>query len=222
MAGTRQNPISDWQPTSSVGQSPLGSTPFPPTGYGPAPAAKPRRRRLVLVTVVTAVVIVAGLIAGIALINQPKGSLSLPKQLLGLAKVTSASAGRVASRLRTQEQAGARGKLSGVVAGVYGSPTVGWLAVSGGGICGTCSAKSAAALRSNLAAHGYPDAATFPAGPKGGVLACGSQASQGSTLIRCTWVDGGTAGDVLFSAGAASDLADGAAKTNQVRTAIEH
>jgi hypothetical protein len=76
-------------------------------------------------------------------------------------------------------------------------------------------------VRRNLAAHDYADATSYPAGPKGGVLACGSRALQGSTLIRCTWVDGGTAGDVLFSAGAVSSLADAAAKTNQVRAATE-
>jgi len=176
----------------------------------------------VLVTVVAAVVIVAGLIAGRALAGHPRGSLALPSRLLGLPKATSAGARQFAGKLRTQEQAGASGKLIGVVAGVYGSPAGAWLAISGGGICGTCWAKSAATVRGNLTAHGYADAASFPAGPKGGVLACGSRASQGSAVIRCTWVDGRTAGDVLFSAGAASGLADAAAKTNQARTATEH
>lgn len=169
-----------------------------------------------------AVIIVGGIIAGLALGGQPKGRLALPGSLLGLPKATSASAGQLAARLRTQERAGADGKLTGVVAGVYVSPAGGWLAISGGGICGTCTAKSAAAVRGNLAAAGYADAASFPAGPKGGALACGSRVSQGSTVIRCTWVDGGTAGDMLFSGGVVSGLADAAAKTNQARATTEH
>jgi len=222
MAGTQQSPISDWQSTTSGGQSPLPGTPFPPTGYGLAPAGKPRRRKLVLATVVATVVIVAGVIAGITFAGTPKGSLSLPHKLLGLPRATDASAVQLAAKLRTQERAGAKGTLSGVVAGVYGSSPGAQLAVSGGGLCGTCSAKSAAAVRGNLVAQGYADAATFPAGPKGGVLVCGSRSSRGITVIRCTWVDGETAGDVLFSARAASGLADAAAKTNQVRAATEH
>jgi len=168
------------------------------------------------------VVIVAGLVAATAFAGKPKGSLALPNKLLGLPKATGAGARQLADRFRTQEQAGASRKLTAIVAGVYGSPAGAWLAITGGGLCGTCSAKSAAAVRSNLAAHGYADAASFPAGPKGGALACGSRASQVSTVIRCTWVDGRTAGDVLFAGGAASGLADAAAKTNQARTATEH
>jgi hypothetical protein len=220
MSGTQQSPISDWQPPLPGGQPALPGTPFAAAGYGPARVRKARRRKTLLAIGVAAVVVVAGLVAGVVL-GKPKGSLVLPDRLLGLPKATSAGAGQLAHKLRTQEQAGARGRLAGVVAGVYGSPG-GWLAIAGGGICGSCSAKSAAVLRGNLTAHGYSDASSFPAGPKGGVLACGSRITQGSTVIRCTWVDGGTAGDVLFSAGSASGLADAAAKTNQVRTATEH
>ena len=57
--------------------------------------------------------------------------------------------------------------------------------------------------------------------PKDGDLVYGSAASQGSTLIRCSWVDDTTAGDVLYANGAAAGLADAAAKTNQARGAVE-
>ena len=222
MAGMQQSPISDWQPAPPGDQAPLPGTPFPPAGYGPAPAGMPRRRKLLLAAVVVAVVIVAGLIAGIAVGGKPKGSVALPHTLLGLPKATTAGARQLAATFRAQEQAGAKGRLIGVVAGIYGDPAGAWLVIAGGGICGTCWAKSAAVVRSNLAAHGYAGAALYPAGPNGGVLACGSRASQDGTLIRCTWVDSRTAGDVLFSAGVASGLADAAAKTNQVRRATEH
>ena len=138
MAGIQQSPISDWQPAPTGSQPPLPGTPLPAVGFGPAPAGMQRRRKLVLITALAAVVIVAGLIAG-ALGGKPKGSLALPSRLLGLPKATSASARQLAAKLRTQERAGASGKLTGVVAGVYGSPGA-WLAISGGGICGTCSA----------------------------------------------------------------------------------
>lgn len=222
MAGTQHSPISDWQPAPPGGQAPLPGTRFPPAGYGPAPAGMPRRRKLLLAAVVVAVVIIAGLIAGIALGGKPKGSLALPHTLLGLPRATSAGARHLAATFRAQEQAGANGKLTGVVAGIYGNPAGAWVAISGGGICGTCWLKSPGAVRSNLTAHGFAGAALYPAGPKGGVLACGSRASQDGILIRCTWVDGRTAGDVLFSAEAASGQADAAAKTNQVRAATEH
>ena len=222
MAGIQQPPISDWQPAPSGSQPPLPGAPFPTVSFGPAPAGTRRRRKIMLITALVAVVVVAGLVAGQVLGGKPKGSLALPARLLGLPKATSAGAGQLAAKLRAQERAGASGKLTGVVAGVYGRSAGAWLAISGGGICGTCSAKSAAVVRNNLAAAGYADATSFPAGPKGGALACGSRDSQGSTVIRCTWVDDGTAGDMLFAAGGASGLADAAAKTNQARTATEH
>jgi hypothetical protein len=220
MAGTQQSPISGWQPAPLGSQAPLPGPPFPPVG--PARVGMSRRRKLVLASVVVGVVIIVGLIAGIALGGKPKGSLVLPHTLLGLPKATSPSARQLASKLKAEEQAGARGKLTGVVAAIYGNPAGAWLAISGGGICGTCSAKSAGAVRSNLVADGYADAALYPAGSKGGVVACGSRPAQDGTLIRCTWVDGRTAGELLFSAGAASGPADAAAKTNQARTATEH
>jgi len=109
-----------------------------------------------------------------------------------------------------------------VVAGVYGRNTGPWFAISGGGICGTCSPRFASVLRNGLVANGYADAASFPAGPKGGAPACGSATSHGSTLIRCTWVDDTTAGVVLYANGSASGLADTtAARTNQARAAVE-
>jgi hypothetical protein len=222
MARKQQSPVSGWQPVLPGGQAPVPGAPFPSAGYAPAPARRPRRRKLMLATAVAAVVVIAGLIAGIALGAKPKGSVALPGTLLSLPRATSPSAEHLARTLRTQEEAGTSGRLNGVVAGVYGDPAGAWLAISGGGICGTCSAKSPAAVRRNLTAHDYAHATGYPAGPKGGVLACGARVVQGSTLIRCTWVDGGTAGDVLFSPGVATSLADAAAKTNQIRVATEH
>jgi hypothetical protein len=211
-----QSPISNWPPAGPVPATP---GPFPAAGV---PAPRKSRRRLLLITASVAALVVAVIVAGLVIASHPKGKLVLPATLLGLPKVTSAGARHLASELKAAEESGTGGKVADVQVGVYGSPTSAWFAVTGGGICGTCSAKSASIQRHDLAAAGYPDAALFPAGPKGGVLTCGSRASQGSTVFRCSWVDGQTAGNLLFAGGSATSLGDAAAKTNQVRAATEH
>lgn len=204
MTGIQQPSINDW----------------PPGTAGPPPVR--RRRRALMVVVAVPVVIVAAIIGAVVIAGHPKGSLVLPARLLSLPKSADASARHLASELRTAQESGSGGKISGVVAGVYGDPGGAWVAVTGGGICGTCAAKSASTQRANLAASGYPDARSFPAGSQGGVMACGSRTSGGATLVRCTWVDDRTAGNVFFAGGTVTSLADAAAKTNQVRAATEH
>jgi hypothetical protein len=169
-------------------------------------------------------VIAAG-IGGFVAFNQisstPKGSITLPGTLLNLPRATSAGANHLAAVLRKAEVTNSHGRLSHVMAGVYGSPVGAWFAVAGGGICGTCFAKSPSALESGLTSAGYTNVRSFPSGPKGGSLACGLKAANTTTLLHCAWVDKSTAGDALYAGGAASDLVDAAAKTNQVRAAIE-
>ena len=128
--------------------------------------------------------------------------------------------GRPASSRQPQGRGVLReqGPAKNVQAAVYGSTNGRGIAVGGGGICGTCEAKSPAAVRANLAKFGYAKVASYPGGPKGGTVACGTEAG----LIRCTWVDSGTAGDIVFAGGFASGVADAAAKTNQIRAVIEH
>jgi len=109
------------------------------------------------------------------------------------------------------------------MAGIYGSPTGAWLAIAAGGICGTCYAKSTSVVERGLVRSGYSNVRAFPAGSKGGSLACGSKLTgTGTLLLHCTWVDKMTAGDVLYAGGSASGLAAAAAKTNQVRAVVEH
>lgn len=224
---TPEGPAGPPGPPGLPGPSPRPGSSVFSTGPGPGlpaglPAPRRSRRRVLLAVTIAAVVVVAVIVAGLVVASHPKGKLVLPARLLGLPKATSASARHLADQLKTAEESGTGGKLADVVVGVYGSPTSAWFAVTGGGICGTCSANSASTQRHDLAAAGYSDATSFPAGPKGGVLTCGSRTSQGSTVLRCTWVDGQTAGNMLLAAGAASSLADAAAKTNQVRAATEH
>jgi len=153
----------------------------------------------------------------------PKGSITLPRTLLSLPRATSAGANRVASNLKNDEATSSRGRLSNVKAGIYGSPTGAWFAVAAGGICGNCYAKSPSVVKKGLVNSGYSNVRAFPAGSKGGSLACGSKLTGAATLLlHCTWVDKMTAGDVLYAGGSASGLAGAAAKTNQVRAAVEH
>jgi len=154
--------------------------------------------------------------------STPKGSITLPRTLLSLPRATSAAADRLARNLRNSEATHSHGRLWNIMAGIYGSPTGAWLAIAAGGICGTCYAKSTSVVERGLVRSGYSGVRAFPAGSKGGSLACGSRQIRSGTLLHCIWVDKMTAGDVLFAPGSASGLAEAAAKTNQVRAAVEH
>jgi hypothetical protein len=190
-------------------------------GYG-QPVRKPRRW---LVPVIIVALIAAG-IGGYAAFQSAshtsKGKITLPATLLNLKRNTSTGAAGLARVLKRDESTSSHGRLRNVQAGVYGSPTAAWLAIAGGGICGTCFAKSVSAIETALTNSGYTNVKSYPAGPKGGSLACGQKAANNTTLLHCAWIDNSAAGDVLFAGGAASSLADAAAKTNQVRAAVEH
>jgi hypothetical protein len=188
-------------------------------GYPPVPAGRSRRRRWLIISGVVVVIVIAAVIAGVLGASNPKGGLTLPGKLLGLSKATSANATHLAATLKREESSGGNGRLKNVVAGVYGSTVAKGIAISGGGICGTCSARSPSVVRGILTSDGYLDAKSFSGGSKGGTVACGSKTNG---LIRCTWVDNSTAGDILYGGGFATSLSDAAAKTNQIRAAIEH
>lgn len=192
-------------------------------GFGP-PVRKPRRwlAPVIIVVVVLIAAGIGGIFAFQKASNTSKGNITLPGTLLNLPRNTSIGAAGLAHVLSRGESTNSHGRLKNVKAGVYGSPKAAWIAVAGGGICGTCFAKSPGALETGLTNAGYTNVKSYPAGPKGGSLACGEKAANATTLLHCAWVDQSTAGDVLFAGGAASDLADAAAKTNQVRAAIEH
>ena len=203
-----------WPPQPQAG--------FPAPGYG-QPVRKPRRW-LVPVIIVAALIVVGvgGLVAFNVVSHTSKGKITLPATLLSLQKNTSAGANHLASALMRGEATSSHGRLKNVKAGIYGSPNAAWLAIAGGGICGTCYAKSASALEAGLTNSGYTSVRSYPAGPKGGSLVCGQKTANSTTLLHCAWIDKSTAGDILFAGGAASDLGDAAAKSNQVRAAVEH
>jgi hypothetical protein len=213
-----------WQGAQPGGQPwpPQPQTGFPAPGYG-QPVRKPRRWLApVIIVAVLVVAGIGGLVAFNSLSHTSKGKITLPGTLVNLQKNTSGGATHLASALMQAEVTSSHGRLKDVKAGVYGSPNAAWLAIAGGGICGTCFAKSASALEAGLTNSGYTNVGPYPAGPKGGSLVCGEKAVGAKTLLHCAWIDHSTAGDILFAGGAASSLADAAAKSNQVRAAVEH
>ena len=241
MATPQQPSPGGWQPPPPPGYQPpradTGSWPDVPARPGEhggpdlvADYAEPvqtagmipgRRRRG---WIITAVVLLAtgGLFIQHVVSSQMKGRLVLPGTLLGLPKNTSSAARHAAETLKNREVQGDSGKLKGVVAAVYGSPTGHLVALTGGGLCGTCMPDPASQLKSDLIAQGYPDARLFPAGPKGGAMACGTHSTLVASAIRCSWVDNDTAGDVLYLGGSAKGLDDAAAQTLTVRSVVEH
>jgi hypothetical protein len=226
-------PPGNWQPPpAGTGFPPdVPGQPWPPGGqYPQAGYAEPvltadmipaKRRRGWIIFAVVLVLASGGFLIQHLVSSQVKGHLVLPRTLLGLPKNTSSAAQHVADTLKNREMQGASGKLKGVVAAVYGSPTSHLVTVSGGGLCGTCMPDSASQLKSDLVAQGYPDATLFPAGPKGGAMACGTHSTLTASAIRCAWVDNDTAGDILYVGGSAKGLDDAAAQSLTVRSVVE-
>jgi hypothetical protein len=71
-------------------------------------------------------------------------------------------------------------------------------------------------LQDSLLAKGITDVKLLPADANGVARACGEE--QG--FIICSWADHISVGYVVYSAGVASDLSDGASKTSQIRSAV--
>jgi hypothetical protein len=109
-----------------------------------------------------------------------KGHLVLPGTLLGLPKDTSSAARHADETLKNRQMRGGSGRLKGVVAAVYGSPSGHLVALTGGGLCGTCMPNPASQLKSDLIAQGYPDARLFPAG----LLGLAAVLGRGCTCCR--------------------------------------
>jgi hypothetical protein len=71
-------------------------------------------------------------------------------------------------------------------------------------------------LQDSLLAKGITDVKLFSADANGEARACGGE--QG--YIICSWADRFSIGYVLYSAGVAPGLSDGADKTSQIRSAV--
>ena len=229
--GWQQQP-QGWQQPQGGQQQPQGWQQQPPgaqtpPGYWTPPPARSRPRFLPWIIVAVVIALAGGGFAAFRSFSSPspKGSIVLPGSLLNLSRNTSGGANQLSSRLVKAETTSSHGKLTDVKAAVYGSPTAAWFAIAGGGICGNCFAKSPSALKNGLlnalTIGGYTGNRLCPAGPKGGALACGTKSAGTVTLLHCIWADSKTAGDIIYAGGEASSLGDAAAKSNQVRAAVE-
>jgi hypothetical protein len=198
--------------------------PTGPVGPGVPDAPRPRRRRIGLIIGIAVALVLLG--AGIWYFALARGTsparLVLPHALLGLSQGTGPGARSLDSRLRHGAQAANLGKDVHVVAAVYGNPAGRWFALAGGGLCAGCAPRSARALVQGKVAKGFTDARSFPPGPRGGALVCGSQNSPAGPVINCTWADPRTLGDVFYFGGLASGLADAAAMTRHILAVVEH
>jgi hypothetical protein len=188
----------------------------------PTPQAPWRRGRVRLIAaIVIVVLVVLGFVLQHVTATSPKGSIALPGTLLGVSENTSPAA-QAAGRTFAQETAAGtnKGVVLHVVARVYGSLSGSWFAVAGGGSCGSCAPVSAAAELRHVR-QTVPGARLFPPGPNGGNLVCAPVPGQ-NAVFGCWWGDDKTAGAVAYAGGSASGLADAAAKTRQIRAAVEH
>jgi len=146
--------------------------------------------------------------------------VALPDALLGLNRYTGPDAQAIDRRIAAPWRATGNAAL----VGLYGSlPGVGpGFEVGFGNPCSGngCLMPTSGQLVQSLRQAGFTAAQAFPIG--GGILACNSRTFETGQLIACIWADQAGAGMVIFSGGYATSLSDAAAKTRQIRAAIEH
>ena len=151
-------------------------------------------------------------------------AIHLPRRLLGLKRSTGAASKQVTSlMIRRLRAPGA--PFVGAKAAVYGhltGPEIIMFAADWSAARKPTSSASLVPFAAGFAkGFGASYARSFPAGRKGGVLECGYKSIQGAQVIACGWADQMAAGGADYLFGAASSLADAAAKTIRVRSAVE-
>ena len=155
---------------------------------------------------------------------QTAETTSFPGTLLGLARDTSSDAQQLAGQV-TSNLSVFQGILVHPGTAVYDNANQGLVILTGqwsdaakaAGLISITPAQTIDGLKS----QGVTDATSFPAGPLGGSLACGDKNLGSQPSIICLWADNKIFG-VTFYIGSASSLSDAAAKTIQVRSAVEH
>ena len=154
-------------------------------------------------------------------------TISLPAQLLGQNENTSTGAEQLISffnkNLISALTAGTGGHWT---AAVYGggdmqsdtTPASDFFVVVAGTLTKPISSPTAYVrqLQDSLLAKGITDVKLLPADANGEARACGEE--QG--YIICSWADPSSVGYVVYAAGSASGLSDGADKTSQIRSAV--
>jgi hypothetical protein len=154
-------------------------------------------------------------------------TISLPTQLLGQNENTSTGAEQLISffdkNFISPLTAGTGGHWT---AAVYGggdmqsdtTPASNFFIVVAGRLTKPISSPTAYVrqLQDSLLAKGITDVKLLPADANGEARACGEEQDD----IICSWADPSSVGYVVYAAGAASGLSDGADKTSQIRSAV--
>jgi hypothetical protein len=220
------------QPATAEGppQLPGGGLPSDAASAGAASsghaaqASRSGKRNLWLASAVTAVLVVIG--AGIWLIlhGHQAGKIAFPATLLGVSRYNGPGARQLDHRIEASARASYNSMVTSPVAAVYGDPAGRGFAVVAGAACtsGPCVIGTSRQFVNFMRAYGYAGARSFPAGPGGHLLGCFPRARRSAQVIDCLWVDQEFAGAAAFIGGYASNLGDAAAKTRQIRAAIEH
>jgi hypothetical protein len=208
------------EPPSSVQEDPARRADLPAGAlYTTGQQEPPREPRRVGLIIGIAVVLLAlaGIGVGLAVQGSGAASVGLPGRLLGLSRYTGPGAWIDNARLDRQLTADAHGNLVRVTAAIYGSGSGSspGILVAEGTLCGTCAANQSA---TGMLARAPAGARTFPPVPGGGTLVCFPYSATGHAAIVCSWLasDTRTAGVIVYAGGAASGLADAAAKTRQI------
>jgi hypothetical protein len=207
-AGTIGSPASGFQ---------AGEAPLPLQSHG-----KPGKKWRLdwRVAVVVAVIALAVGLSLLLLQHSRIRSVALPGILLGLSKESGPNAQALTNKIVGGVKAKAGDLMSHPSAAIYNGDGWGFAVVVGvpqtGGVMPT--AQQMVQVERSI---GHADAAAFPPGRAGGILTCFSDPFQNGRPVQCSWIDQVTAGQVIFEGGYTSTLADAAAKTRQLRDAIE-
>jgi hypothetical protein len=152
-------------------------------------------------------------------------AIHLPRRLLGLKRSPAALSEQLTSIMMLKLRASGSPFVD-VKAAVYGrhpsGPVIIMIAVEWSAANKPTSSSSLVPFARGFATgFGASYARSFPAGPKGGVLECGSKPIKGVPVIACGWADQVAAGVAAYLHGAASSLPVAASKTIRVRSAVE-
>jgi hypothetical protein len=191
-----------------------------PAGAGhPPPPPRSRRGVLIAIAAVLGVILVAGAVGiGVALHGSSSGSFRLPGKLLGINRSSGPLAEQVDEYVRTH--LGSDSSYAQVA--FYGSNSGRGFVVVAGWPSSAAQADRVPSVLTTYMRGRAKDTRSFPPGPAGGALGCGHvTVNRGPIGIVCVWVGKMSIGVVTYEPGFASGLGDAAAKTIQIRAAVD-
>jgi hypothetical protein len=178
------------------------------------------RRHWLIITVASVLVLAGGGAAVWNAVVFKQVNIVLPAKLLSQARDTGPEAATLERKLEMQARKASHWTLDPKV-GFYGNlPGPAFAVLLNAPPCGgdACNLPASSLVVLSLKQAGDAQARAFPLG--GGFMVCNSVGS--SSRLHCAWIDQVTDGSVFFADGYASSLSDAAAKTMQIRGAIEH